>query len=156
MSPEIYTIQQWKAMNKRTVYLDIWNSFTRHFYQETFSDFKEDVLDYYFGKGRDIPLRYLSFTTKNGDVVGYAGLSDFNGDVKTWRVDYGIKPQYFDKGLPQILINSAIRLAHESNIPKINPCKRKNIKKIPVFIIYFDSAAGFNRDSFMNISSFKI
>lgn len=114
-----YLVLPWDGNLKRTFYLDIWNAFNRHFYQESYDNFEEDVLDYYFGKGQNIPTRYLSFQNDKGDIVGYAGLSNFNGDVKTWRIDYGIYPQYFEKGLPRLVITSALQLARESDIPTI-------------------------------------
>ena len=116
---EDFTIKPWDPSIQRTIFLDIINAFSKYQNPESYIERKEDVLDYFFGKNLGIPSDFLRFENTDGKVVGFAGLFNFKGNVKTWRIFYGLFPEYLETSLPRMIIEASISLAQKSDIPEI-------------------------------------
>ena len=103
----------------RSKALHIFNSMNNYLNPESYIEQKEDVLDFYFGKNKGVPSDFLQFENSKGEVVGMAGLFNFRGNAKTWRVLFAFYPKYLSTSLPQMIIDSSILLAENSDKSKV-------------------------------------
>jgi len=79
--------------------------------------YKLDIIDKNFG---NIDIRENVYKFKvNGKIVGYCGLTNMNGDRKSWGIVYPIPPEYLDTSLPELVVDTCISLAKRSKEPRI-------------------------------------
>ena len=116
---EDFTIKPWDTSIQRTIFLDILNALNKYRNPESYIVWKEDTLDYNFGKDLGIPSDFLCFENPDGKVVGFTGLFNFKGNVKTWRISYALFPEYLETSLPRMILEASISLAQKSDIPEI-------------------------------------
>ncbi|UYP45494.1 hypothetical protein NEF87_001779 [Candidatus Lokiarchaeum ossiferum] len=96
--------------------LTLHNTMGNYLYPDYNIEFKDDILDLWFGKGFDLSRDVIRFEDDNGKFVGYVAMSNLSGLFKSHFLFYAILPEYFDTRLPQQVIEAGISLGKSQNI----------------------------------------
>ena len=114
-----FFVKPWDESIERSKILDIINSRNKYTNPDFAVELKENALDYWFGKDAILSREVLRFETNDGKIVGFAGLTNYSGSAKTFRVIHAILPEYFQTDLPSILIEAAIELGITKGLSKL-------------------------------------
>ena len=87
----------------RSIMLTIENTFGKFRSPDDFIEMKRDALDNTYGDNIDFSRDVLRFENNEGEIVGFTGVTNYSGRVKTWRINYCILPQYIESSLPKLV-----------------------------------------------------
>ena len=120
-----FVVKPWGDAD-RSIMLNIENTFGKHRSPEDFYEIKRDALDNTFGENIDFFRDVLRFENIEGEIVGFAGITNYSGRAKTWRINYCILPNYIESSLPKLVVKESISLAKKSNNPEVFFTSRGN------------------------------
>lgn len=112
----VFLKKPWDTDHSLSNLVRLHNEMGNYLYPGHNIEFKDDILDLWFGKEANLTRDIVRFEKKDGSLVGFVALTNLNGLFKSYLILYAILPKYFNTTLPQQIIEKGIALGRSQNI----------------------------------------
>jgi ribosomal protein S18 acetylase RimI-like enzyme len=119
MESNFFKIKPYDESLGYSVLVDLYNQLANYLNPEPTFILTEELARLMLGTDTVLSRDYLTFESKQGEIVAIAGISKIPIFKDALYTVYGVRPEYIDSEIPGVLIDTVLKLKKELNVQEL-------------------------------------